>query len=161
ILDQIGPNRDVGVMLYGNKVFEDRVDYAISITNGNMNSDIDGDDRKELVGRFVTRPFNSEDYADAFHRLGFGISLSTDVNQTPINQNAVRTPFGVTWFQFNSGVRLDGLRNRIGPEASYFNGGFGLAAQYLYQTAEYRAAPATATSPIPPRVTVPFNGFWV
>ena len=159
MLDPVSPNRDVGAMFYGDKLFEDRFDYALSLTNGNFGSDIDGDDRKELVGRVAVRPFRGKGERECIDTFQVGLSGSTDVNQTAVTTNPVRTAFGVPWLQFNNGVRLDGLRNRIGPELAFFEGSFGFAAQYLYLTQEMRPA-GTIAVPLPKQVTVSANGFY-
>ena len=60
LIDQLVPQRDVGLMVHGQKLLGDRLDYAVSVSNGEINGDSDTNDLKDLVGRVVVRPLNDE-----------------------------------------------------------------------------------------------------
>ena len=59
MMDQLVPQRDEGVMIHGQKLFDDRFDYAVAVSNGDSNdSTIDTNNHKDFNGRLVFRPFN-------------------------------------------------------------------------------------------------------
>ena len=41
LIDQLVPARDEGIMVHGQKLFGNRLDYAISFSNGEINGNID------------------------------------------------------------------------------------------------------------------------
>src|SRR5207244_7364074 len=51
LIDQLVPARDVGVMVHGQRLFDDRLDYAGSVYGGVINGDQDTDKNKEAAGR--------------------------------------------------------------------------------------------------------------
>jgi phosphate-selective porin OprO/OprP len=157
LIDQLVPARDEGVMIHGTKLLWDRLDYAISVSNGEINGNGDTNDRKDLNARVVVRPLNDEAIWPELRLLQFGISGSTGKEQENISPNILRTPATVPWFQFNNGVRANGLRTRWTPELSWFSGPFGFAAQYFGM--DQSIAPNTGVA-IPPR-SVRFDGFYV
>jgi phosphate-selective porin OprO/OprP len=159
MIDQLVPARDEGVMIHGQKLFRDRLDYAGSVSNGEINGDSDTNDRKDVVGRVVVRPFNCEYCWPILHLLQIGISGSVGIEEEPVNPSTLKTPAGVPWFQFSPGVRADGRRERWSPEIAYFLGSFGAAAQYFGQEQRLRPAFTGPSSNI--IEDVPFDGFYV
>lgn len=159
MIDQLVPARDVGAMIWGRKVFFDRLDYAVSVSNGQINGDQDTNEHKDVDGRVVVRPFNSPEFLPWAHRLGLGVSGGYGVEQEPVQPNTLRTPATVPWFKFNSNVVEDGVRWRLTPELTYFYNSFGLAAQYYREAEELRPAATGSTSRF--RQDVPFAGFYV
>ena len=93
-----------------------------------MSQDTNG--HKDLAWRLAVRPLNFQSLPEALHLVQIGISGSTGIEEEPISPAILRTPATVPYFQFNSTVRANGLRNRWTPELSYFYGGLGFAAQY-------------------------------
>jgi phosphate-selective porin OprO/OprP len=159
MIDQLVPSRDVGVMAHGQKLFGDRLEYAMSISNGEINGDFDVNDPKDFDARVAVRPFNDEGLPPWLRRLQLGVSGGYGTQQEPINPSTLRTPLQVLWFQFNPSVRADGARTRLTPELSYFWGGLGLAAQYYHEDQQMRPA---ATGPSYRfRTDVGFEGFYV
>jgi phosphate-selective porin OprO/OprP len=159
MIDQLVPARDEGVMIHGRKLLEDRLDYGVAVSNGEINGNTDTNNHKDLNGRIVIRPFNVPDRCEVLHRLQFGVSGGFGVENELVSPNTLKTPATIPWFAFNSTVRADGLRWRLSPEVSYFYGSFGLAAQYYCQEEQLRPSAAGASS----RITedVPINGFYV
>jgi phosphate-selective porin OprO/OprP len=154
LIDQLAPARDVGLMVHGQRLLDNRFDYACSVSNGQINGDFDINDPKDVVGRVAYRPFGCGESPLQFFQIG--LSASTGVEQEPIQPATLRTPATVPWFQFNSGVRASGLRNRYSPEISCFLGPLGFAAQYFFM--EQEISPVLGS----PLVTdVPFEGFYV
>jgi phosphate-selective porin OprO and OprP len=159
LIDQLVPARDEGVMVHGQKLFGDRFDYAVSVSNGERDGNADTNDRKDLTGRVVVRPFNDPYYWPVLRYLQVGIDGSTGIEQEPVMPLTLRTPATVPWFQFNAGVKANGLRNRWSPEVSYFFGPLGFAAQYFAMDQDLR--PGGRGSAVPDAVRVPFEGFYV
>lgn len=159
IIDQLVPARDVGIMLHGQKLFDDRLDWAIAVSNGEINGDADTNPHKDLAARLAWRPFNEPDACCWIRGLQLGISATTGNEGEPISPASLRTPATVRWFQYNPTVRADGNRERWSPELSYFNGPFGLAAQYLHEEQEMRPSSTGPGSKI--LVDVPTTGFYV
>lgn len=159
IIDQLAPARDVGVMIHGQKLLNDRLDYAVGIFNGEINGDQDVNNNKDIAGRVALRPFNSPEFPQFLRLLQGGIAVTTGVEREPITPAALRTPANVPWFQFNANVRADGVRNRYSPELAYFYRGFGFMAQYFHMDQDI--APAPVNNKAQPRVHVPFEGFQV
>jgi phosphate-selective porin len=139
MMDQLVPQRDEGFMIHGEKLFCNRFDYAVAISNGDPNDSIvDSNIHKDFNGRLVFRPFSDPERWDALRGLQFGIdgsvgveneALGTTSSTTPI----ITTPATVTWFAYNTGVAANGMRDRISPELAYFYHSFGLCSQYYQQ----------------------------
>jgi phosphate-selective porin OprO/OprP len=164
LIDQLTPARDVGIMLHGQKLLGDRLDYGLAVSNGepggsNGNGDSDNNDYKDLAGRIVLRPFNGPAGWQGLRGLQIGISGTTGIEQEPVIPATLKTPATVPWFKFNPTVRANGLRNRWSPELAYFYGPFGLAAQYLRMEQELQPTdlgPGARTI-----VDVPFEGYYI
>jgi phosphate-selective porin OprO/OprP len=158
IIDQLVPQRDEGVMVHGYKLFEDRFDYGVAVSNGEINGDMDTNEHKDFNGRVVLRPLNSPEFWPIFHLLQPGLSGGVGVEQEPVMPSTLKTPAGVPWFKYDATVVADGVRWRISPELSYFYRGLGFAWQYYRQEEELRP------SAIPPgykfRRDVPTEGYY-
>ena len=159
MIDQLVPARDEGVMIHGRKLLEDRLDYGVAVSNGEINGNTDTNNHKDLNGRIAIRPFNDPERWEVLRRLQFGISGGYGIENEPISPNTLKTPATVPWFAFNSTVRADGLRWRLSPEVAYFYHSFGLAAQYYRQEQQLRPSAAGPSSLI--TEDVPFEGFYV
>ena len=158
LIDQLVPARDIGVMVHGEKLFSDTLDYAFSVFNGEINDDYDQNNGKDLAARLVVRPLNWDGAPDWLHGLQLGVSYSWGSDNEPVSNttpNILRTPAQVPFLTLNSTVRPDGVRSRVSPEIVYFNGPFGIAAQYYY--GEQHFLPAVGG----PLVVVPESGFYV
>jgi phosphate-selective porin OprO/OprP len=159
LIDQLVPARDVGVMIHGQKLFGNRLDYAIAFSNGEINGDGDTNEHKDLNARVVVRPWYAEDDGWWLLKwLQFGASGGFGVEQEPINPNTLKTPATVPWFQFNSTVQAAGVRSRLSPEVSYFFHSLGMAAQYYHEEQEVR--PGTSKAQFPRLEEVRYDGFY-
>jgi phosphate-selective porin OprO/OprP len=156
LIDQLVPARDEGIMIHGGKLFSGRLDWAFSVSNGEINGDTDTNDLKDLAGRVAVRPFGCSPCGSLLRGLQLGIAGTTGVEEEQAMPQTLKTPAGVPWFQFNSSVRADGRRDRWSPEIVYFYGPLGVAAQYFEQVQRFRP---TATSAIDEKI--PFDGFYV
>lgn len=153
LIDQIVPARDVGVMIHGRKLLDDRFDYAVGIFNGGTNSDMDTNNAFDGAARIVARPFNSDAFHQTLHGLQIGISGTFGQEKESTVPSPFRTPGNVPWLQFFPAVVTYGTRTRWTPEVSYFFRGFGCAAQFLRLDQEMR--PSLLSEDI---VRVPMEG---
>ncbi len=156
MIDQMVPARDEGVMLQGRNLFDDRLDYAVAVSNGEINGNTDTNNKKDLDGRVAVRPFGVPDRWPLLQRLQIGVSGGYGVENETVSPLTLRTPATVPWFAFNSTVQANGVRWRFSPEVSYFYRGLGFAAQY-YREAEVLRPSATSLL----NEDVPFNGYYV
>ena len=159
LIDQLVPARDVGLMIHGQHLLHDRLAYAASVSNGEINGDYDTEKRKDLAARVAVRPFNSPEMWGFLQGLQLGIAGTTGKEEEPINPSTLRTPATVPFFTYNTGVRADGLRSRYSPEVVYFNGPLGFAAQYFYE--EQRLRPVFSGAGSQFLVNVPSTGGYV
>jgi phosphate-selective porin OprO/OprP len=158
LIDQLVPQRDEGIMVHGQKLMDDRFEYQVSVSNGEINGDYDTNKLKDFNWRVAVRPLNDPEEWPILFGLQIGMSGTTGVEQEPMNPSVLRTPATVLWFQFNSGVRADGIRNRWSPELVYFFGPFGFASQYYHENQEIRPASIGPGSRF--LVDLPFDGYY-
>ncbi len=157
MIDQLVPARDIGVMIYGRQMFDDRFEYFVSVSNGEINGgtgNTDTNDSKDLDARIAVRPFNTDDW-DVLRHLQFGVSGSVGVEKESMSPTKLTTPATVPWLVFTTGDMAEGQRTRLSPELVYFYHSFGFASQY-YSEQQAIASSATATP-----VRVPFTGYYV
>src|SRR5262245_37509421 len=107
LIDQLVPARDVGVMMHGQKLFDDRVDYGVSVYGGVQNGDQDDDRNREGAGRVVVRPFRNLG-VEMLDGLQFGVAGTIGQNEGATNPSILRTPAGVPWFVFARNAHPDG-----------------------------------------------------
>jgi phosphate-selective porin OprO/OprP len=146
IIDQLVPARDVGVMLHGQKLLDDRLDWYVSVSNGEINGNTDVNGRKDVAARVAVRPFHSETFGPLLRGLQLGFAATAGTEQEPVTPSPLRTPATIPFFQYNSTVRADGVRTRYSPEVAYFYEGLGFAAQYYEQEQQLRPAFTGPTS---------------
>lgn len=158
LIDQLVPARDIGFLIHGYNLLDNKLDYAFGVFNGGINTTIDTNGFKDLAWRVAVRPLNFEELPPYLHLLQIGVSGTTGIEIEPMNPSVLRTPLSVPFLTFNSTVMADGLRNRWSPELSYFYGGLGVAAQLYYETQQMTPSAALANKTI---VTVPFDGYYV
>jgi phosphate-selective porin OprO/OprP len=159
MIDQIVPSRDVGAMIHGQKLFGDRFDFAVAVSNGEINGDGDTNNQKDFAGRVAVRPLNWDELWTSVRGLQVGVAGTIGIEQEPVSPSTMRTPATVPWFQFNSTVRADGLRTRWSPELVYFWNSFGFAAQYMRQEQKLQPSAIGASSAYV--INVPTDGYYV
>jgi phosphate-selective porin OprO and OprP len=158
MIDQLTPARDPGVMAHGD-LFDGRISYYASLSNGGINGDLDTNDSSDFDSRIVVKPFDCPYYSSYLRGFQFGFSGGYGIEHEPINPNTLKTPLGVPWFEYNSTVTASGVRTRFCPEMAYFYGPMGFAAQYMDWHQDMRP---TATTAIPKTlVDLPIEGFYV
>lgn len=137
----LAPNRDVGFQAHGS-LFDGRLDYAVAVLNGTPDNGVsvtDLDDDKEFAARLFSHPFKNSK-AQALRGLGIGVagtygnkSGTVPANYLTVNQQ--------TFFSFNNGVVNNGTHWRLGPQAYYYYGPFGLLAEYTISSQALRLGP--------------------
>ncbi len=144
----LAPNRDVGVMAYGNLVPE--VEYQLGVFNGTVdlgNDSNDKDDAKDLAARVFLQPF-VQDQDSALKGLGFGIGGtygSHDGDTTNRQLGEYRTPGQAKFFSYRSSTFADGTQWRAAPQAYYYYGLVGVLAEYAISSQELRNGSNTET----------------
>jgi len=158
IIDQLVPARDLGAMVHGEDVFDNRLDYAVSASNGEINGNsTDLNNHKDVDGRIAIRPLNSPDVSPWLSGIQVGVSGGFGIEQEAMNPATLKMPDTVPFMNFNSTVRADGLRTRLSPEVAYFSGPVGFYAQYYDEHQDIRAS-ATGAG-YKHLIDVPFTGY--
>jgi phosphate-selective porin OprO and OprP len=138
ISNNLAPNRDVGLYLFGD-VLGSTLGYQAGIFNGVFDGgQIDGDinQGKELAARLFASPFKNTDYG-YLKGLGFGLAgtYGNNDNGSDITSTNYRTSERVTIFKYaapkNRTVTGQGTRNHFDPQGYYFWGPFGFMAEYI------------------------------
>ena len=147
VTNAILPNRDLGVSVYGD-ILDKKVNYNIGIVNGvadggNISTGTEYNGEREYTARVFTTPFIDSDSALA--GLGFGIGATytdftgeqnlnyTDTAAADATRNGLPsyvTEGQQTFFRYGANAIADGKRFRFTPQASYYNGPFGLITEY-------------------------------
>jgi phosphate-selective porin OprO/OprP len=160
MIDQLVPARDEGLMTHGQYLCGGKLDYAIAVSNGEINGDFDTNKLKDVNGRIAVRPLNWDQLWPILRGWQLGVSGGTGVEQESVNPNVLTTPATVQWFRFNANTVANGRRDRLTPEVSYFLKGFGFAAQYYWE--DQHLSPAAVPAPGSGTVLeVPFKGYYL
>jgi phosphate-selective porin OprO/OprP len=155
MIDQLVPARDVGVMLHGEGLFDHRLDWAVSVSDGEINGNSDLNNHKDVAARLAYYPFGNDEGETPLKRLEVGVSATTGIEGESYANFVYRTPAQIPWLQFNSNVSAFGLRTRLSPEVSYFYGGLGFLAQYYREDQDLR------NSFMKSSIDIPTQGFVV
>jgi phosphate-selective porin OprO/OprP len=124
------PSRDIGYQISGD-VVKRRVSYTVGVFNGvpdNGLSDASVSSHRDYAARIFLTPF-LPNTNHPLNGLGFGIGASSG-SDDGIPLPSYKTFGQNTFFSFASGVTAMGHRTRLAPQAYYYNGPFGLFAEY-------------------------------
>jgi phosphate-selective porin OprO and OprP len=158
LIDQLVPERDLGAMFHGEDVFANRLDYAVSLSNGEINgTSLDTNNHKDLDARLAVRPLNDPNNYEWLRWFQIGVSGGVGIEQEPISPSSLKMPDTVTFFTFNSTVRANGLRTRLCPELAYYYGPIGFVAEYYLQRQDITPSSTGAGAGIVE--DVPFRGY--
>lgn len=147
VTNAILPNRDLGVTVSGD-LFGNKLNYGVGVVNGvadggNISTGTEYNGEREYTARVFTTPFIDNDSALA--GLGFGIGATytdftgeqnlnfTDTAAADATRNGLPSYVSEgqqTFFRYGANALADGKRFRISPQASYYNGPFGLITEY-------------------------------
>lgn len=155
--DKLIPNRDIGVQL-GGEVLGGRLSYQLAYLNGsadgsssdsNTSPDSDNNNDKDVALRVFALPFRDSQLF-SLRGLGIGIGGSTTNQNGTVDGsgaatqsllNSYRTNGQQTFFSYRGGTTPTiawGKRQRISPQAYYYNGPFGLLTEYVDVRQEVR-----------------------
>jgi phosphate-selective porin OprO/OprP len=144
----IAPNRDLGVMAFGDLLAE-RLTYQVGLFNGVVDggsADIDDRSGKDIVARVFAHPFRKAQ-SDGWKQLGIGFAISSGSQRgtvTAPNLPTYRTAAQQPFFRYRSDLTpegttiADGDHWRIGPQAYYYRGPVGLLAEYYVSNQRLR-----------------------
>jgi phosphate-selective porin OprO/OprP len=138
----LGPNRDIGAQIFGD-VFNKALHYSIGVWNGvadGASGDLDGEDRKDYVGRVFVKPFRLTEIK-FLHEVGFGIAGSHGIRRGRASAPGLpsyRTPGQQAAFTYDGDgtapntTFANGAIDRYSPQATIYLGPFGLMAEYTH-----------------------------
>lgn len=128
------PNRDIGLMFHGEH-YDGRVSWQLAFLNGvpddTASADADSNDGKDLVGRIFLLPF--KDTSVEFAR-GLGIGFAGSFGDQRGALSVYKTAGQQTFFSYAKNATASGARYRVSPQAYYYNGPFGLLADFVNDT---------------------------
>lgn len=139
----LAPNRDVGIQVRGS-LFDQRLEWTVGVLNGTPDggsSVADLDDDKEFAGRLFSHPFKNAD-SNWLKGLGVGVA-ATYGDKSGTAPAAYTTVNQQTFFRYNNGVVNNGTHWRVGPQAYWYAGPFGLLAEYTVSSQELSAGAVT------------------
>jgi phosphate-selective porin OprO/OprP len=133
IAQNIAPNRDVGVQLFGDigaGVFQYQLGIFDGVQDGGSKDD-EGNSDKDFAGRVFAQPAKGAGIA-ALENLGFGLA-GTYGNRTDDNGALnFRTAGRSSFYRYaNNTVTGKGIQWRIAPQAYWFWGPFGFMGEYF------------------------------
>jgi phosphate-selective porin OprO/OprP len=144
----IAPNRDIGVMAFGDLLSE-RFTYQIGVFNGVVDggsTDADDHSGKDIEGRVFFLPFKKAT-SETFQQLGVGVA-ATDGTQrgtlTAPNLPTYKTAAQQTFFRYRSDgtatgtTFAEGQHWRVGPQAYYYVGSVGFLTEYYVSSQKVR-----------------------
>jgi phosphate-selective porin OprO/OprP len=163
VTNAILPNRDLGIAVHGD-VLGETLNYAFGLVNGVGDGAIIGtgtafDGHPEGTGRVFLTPFKNV-YSE-LRDLGFGVAATytsfpgqrnlnfTDTSAADGTRNGLPSYLSDsqnTFFRYNGTAIAYGERWRIAPQANYYDGPFGVIAEYVFE----RQAVSLTTGGSPP-----------
>ncbi len=135
------PNRDLGAQLGGN-FLDGAVTYTAGafngVADGANSTNVDFDNDKDVVARLFAQPFKS-DTSSPLQGLGFGVAGSHGRQKTAAAlTSGYKTDGQQVFFRYNSTTIADGQSWRFSPQASYYNGPFGMLGEYAVSAVDVR-----------------------
>jgi phosphate-selective porin OprO/OprP len=143
IANNLAPNRDVGVQLFGD-VVKGTLTYQLGYFNGvvdSASSDGDVGDDKDLVARVFAQPFKAKTKSP-LQGLGVGVAVTTGKRDELLTGVNLRTAGRSTFFRYDATVAGAGTQTRWTPQLYYFGGPFGLMGEYVESRVKVREAAA-------------------
>ncbi len=132
VSNNILPNRDFGLSLYG-EALDKKLNYAVGYFNGvkdggeNFTSQ-DENNHKDFAARVFSTPFAGTD--SALSGLGLGIAGTWSQDSNSNSLGSYKTAGQAYNFFAYTGTTSNGRRERIAPQAYYYNGPLGIIAEY-------------------------------
>jgi phosphate-selective porin OprO/OprP len=138
---ELAANRDIGVQLQG-LLGNGTATYAIGLFNGAVDgrsaASRNPDDELEVAGRIMFEPWRATDSPLA--GLGFGLGASSGRKSGAGNEflPRYRSAGQEVMFRYQESTAAAGKHQRISPQGYYFNGPFGLLAEYVASSQRVR-----------------------
>ena len=138
---QLVPNRDVGLQAFGN-LASGTVTYAVGVFNGAVDgssSDRDNNDAKDCAARLFIHPFRLSDL-ERVQNLGVGMAATFGDDQGTASSPRLpsfKTSGQQVFFSYKNSTNVngtafaDGQHVRLGPQAYWYAGPFGMLAEYV------------------------------
>lgn len=148
VSNNILPNRDFGLSLYG-EALDKKLNYAVGYFNGvrdggeNFTTQ-DENNHKDFAARVFSTPFAGTDSALAGLGVGIAGTWSNDSNSNSLP--SYKTPGQAYNFFAYTGSRSNGRRERIAPQAYYYNGPLGIIAEYAAVKQDISNSAGTTTA---------------
>jgi phosphate-selective porin OprO/OprP len=153
ISQNLAPNRDVGIMFYGDvadSTFTYQLGLFNGVANGSQSSDGDNQTDKDFAGRVFVQPFRSID-VPPLKGLGFGVAggIGERTNESE-SSLTYKTAGRSNFYQYVSAANVTGRgqQYRFAPQAYYYVGPFGLMGEYLRTESHIKGTLGAAPSPI-------------
>jgi len=125
----LAPFEDIGFQISG-KPWCEKVEYAVSVFNGQGKNKGDIDSDKDVTARIVLQPFR-DCVCSWFEDLRFGMSLATGRESKVLEGETYTTAAGTPFLMFSPWVFQDGAHSRAGIELEWLCGPFGLQSESL------------------------------
>jgi len=136
----LAPNRDVGVMAYGEPL--PGLTWELGLFNGvedNGRQGSDVDDEKEWAARLFAHPFAQSD--GALRGLGIGVAGTWGEKEGSLVNRQLgdyRSPSQARAFRYRASSFAAGDHWRLAPQGYFYAGPFGLLAEYTVSTQDVR-----------------------
>lgn len=140
LAQNLGPNRDVGLMLHG-ETLRGRLSYALAGVNGSpdgVNSDGDPSGDKELAARIFARPF-ADRKEHPLRGLGLGLAATYGGRDEEF-QVAYRAADRTSIFTYQPGTSLEGDFLRLAPQFHFYRGPWGAMGEAYLNSEGVRRA---------------------
>lgn len=149
IAQNLAPNRDVGVELYGD-LLDGAASYQLGILNGVFDggsSDGDVATDKDFAGRVFFSPFKNTDWRPV-QGLGFGVAGTYGRRAgEPVSSLAFKTAGRSSFYRYDADAKVVGRGNqwRVGPQLYHYWGPLGLMGEYFVSDSQIAGTVADIT----------------
>ena len=136
ILNQFVPAEDHGITVLGGSL-DSAVEWGAALYNGTGGDDLNDD--KDVAGRWVWRPWAARE-GSRLARLQIGAAATLGEADEDVSGEELLTEAKVPFASFAPGSSLDGERVRLGAEAAWLRGSFGIFGEAIRVEQEMRGA---------------------
>jgi phosphate-selective porin OprO/OprP len=154
-----GLNRQIGLQAWG-EVFDQRLDYAVGIFNGNRNGFEDTGDDKDVIAFLSARPFEKSTRWPFLHHLNIGGSLDYGKQSNSLQPQVLRTAINAStsegsasaspaFLAFNNNITEEGPRELWNLHMAYFYKSLSLLAEWDSGFVTYAKGNSTTRTPLP------------
>jgi phosphate-selective porin OprO/OprP len=142
---ELGPNRDVGVMVHGN-IDDHLLSYYAGVyngvTDGGSGDAETADNDKDLSAKIFALPFKNTQIVPL---QKFGLGLGGTYGLQPGDATPTFSTMGrQTFFSYKSTVTEGGEHLRLDPQAYYFWGPFGAYGEYAFSDTKFKNGASSA-----------------